>query len=395
MANGRWKAKMKRRRNGEGSVSERSDGYFQASIMVNGKRKFEYAPTENEAYEKLEAMRNMARRGVSLTEGDVTLNELGDSYIERYAKPYVRPSTLKNYKGYVENYIKNSPIGKMRVSRIAADDVQDFVNTLVGRGLSGKTTRNIFAFVDTVLAQAVRNRIIMYNPCEGARLPQNRTTERPLITEEQFASLLKAADTQTMKTAISILGEGLRIGELLALQWKDCIEDNGVPVLRVTKALKREYLFDEKKEMENGTKTMMRISDPKTESSERFVPLLPGVISELNELKNEQITVAGKLGFKFTEEFFIIGSFGREGFSFTTPDKFRSDFAKCVQRAGLPKEVTPHALRRYTSSTLIRRGASPIAVAKLLGHSNSSTTLTYYTRENLRGTLEAVELLEK
>lgn len=66
---------------------------------------------------------------------------------------------------------------------------------------------------------------IMYNPCEGARLPQNRTTERPLITEEQFASLLKAADTQTMKTAISILGEGLRIGELLALQWKDCIED--------------------------------------------------------------------------------------------------------------------------------------------------------------------------
>ena len=176
MANGRLKAKMKRRRNGEGSVSERSDGYFQASIMVNGKRKFEYAPTENEAYEKLEAMRDKARRGVSLTEGDVTLNELGDSYIERYAKPYVRPSTLKNYKGYAENYIKNSPIGKMKVSRIAADDVQDFVNDLVDKGLSGKTTRNIFAFVDAVLAQAVRNRLIMYNPCEGARLPQNKTT---------------------------------------------------------------------------------------------------------------------------------------------------------------------------------------------------------------------------
>ncbi len=395
MANGRLKAKMKRRRNGEGSVSARSDGYFQASIMVNGKRKFEYAPTENEAYEKLEAMRNKARRGVSLIEGDVTLNELGDSYIKRYAKPYVRPSTLKNYKGYAENYIKNSPIGKMKVSRIAADDVQDFVNDLVDKGLSGKTTRNIFAFVDAVLMQAVRNRLIMYNPCEGARLPQSKTTERPLITEEQFASLLKAADTQTMKTAISILGEGLRIGELLALQWKDCIEDDGVPVLRVTKALKREYIFDEKEERKKGAKTMMCISDPKTESSERFVPLLPGVISELNELKNEQMTVAGQLGFKFTDEFFIIGSFGREGFSFTTPDKFRSDFAKCVQRAGLPKEVTPHALRRYTSSTLIRRGASPIAVAKLLGHSNSSTTLTYYTRENLRGTLEAVELLEK
>ena len=44
------KGKMKRRRNGEGSVSERKDGIFQASLMSRGKRKFEYALTMNEAY---------------------------------------------------------------------------------------------------------------------------------------------------------------------------------------------------------------------------------------------------------------------------------------------------------------------------------------------------------
>lgn len=66
-----------------------------------------------------------------------------------------------------------------------------------------------------------------------------------------------------------------------------------------------------------------------------------------------------------------------------------------MKKAGLPKEVTPHALRRYTSSTLIRHGASPVAVAKLLGHSNSGTTLTYYSRESLKGTFDAVMLMEK
>lgn len=394
MANKRLKEKMKRRRNGEGSVSERKDGYFQASLMVHRERGFEYALTEKAAWEKLEEMRDKARHGISLTSGNEMFNELVVCYLERYAKPYVRPSTLKNYLGYAENYIKNSRIGKMKASRIAADDVQDFFNDLVDKGLSGKTIVNIAAFVDSVFTQAVRNHLIHYNPCNGVRLPKLKSKERPLISEEQFLSLLEAADTQTMKTAISTLGLGLRIGELLALQWTDLIEVDDIPVLSITKSLKREYLFDVATEKKSGRKTQITISDTKTDNSVRQVPILPGVLTELEQLKAEQQRISGELGVKFSEDSFIISTISASGSRYTTPDKFRADFAKCVHRAGLPKEVTPHALRRYTSSTLIRHGASPVAVAKLLGHSSSSTTLTYYSRENLKGTLDAVKLLE-
>ena len=391
MANKRLKEKMKRRRNGEGSVSERSDGYFQASLMKNGKRKFEYALTEKAAYDKLDVMRDKARRGVSLTEGDVSFDELEGSYIERYAKPYVRPSTLKNYQGYSENYIKNSRIGKMKVSRIAADDIQDFVNDLVDKRLSSKTIGNIVGFMDSVFAQAVRNRLISFKPCEGVRLPKIKAKERPLISEEEYTRLIAAAEDQTMRTAIATLGLGLRIGELLGLQWKDCIEVDGVSVLSISKALKRDYIFDEKIK---GAKTEIHLSDTKTDSSVRYVPIISSVQNELEKLKAEQLRIAGELGDHFTDDSFIIGTISKNGFKYTTPDKFRADFAKCVKRAKLPNEVTPHALRRYTSSTLIRHGASPVAVAKLLGHSSSNTTLTYYTRESLKGTLEAVRLLE-
>lgn len=41
---------MKRRRNGEGSVSERKDGYFQASLMARGERGYVYELTEKAAY---------------------------------------------------------------------------------------------------------------------------------------------------------------------------------------------------------------------------------------------------------------------------------------------------------------------------------------------------------
>ena len=391
MAKKRLKEKMKRRRNGEGSVSERKDGYFQASLMVRGERGYEYASTEKAAYEKLEEMRDKARHGISLTSGNVTLNELVNSFIERYAKPYVRPSTLKNYLGYADNYIKNSCIGKMKVSRIAADDVQDCVNDLVDKRLSSKTIGNIVGFMDSVFAQAVRNRLISFNPCEGVRLPKIKAKERPLISEEEYTRLIAAAEDQTMRTAIATLGLGLRIGELLGLQWKDCIEVDGVSVLSISKALKRDYIFDEKIK---GAKTEIHLSDTKTDSSVRYVPIISSVQNELEKLKAEQLRIAGELGVQFSDDFFIIGTLRDKGFGYITPDKFRADFAKCVKEAGLPNEVTPHALRRYTSSTLIRHGASPVAVAKLLGHSSSNTTLTYYTRESLKGTLEAVRLLE-
>lgn len=386
---------MKRRRNGEGSVTRRPDGRYQASRMFHGKRLYFYSWDEAECYHWLDELKAKEIQGVPITGGNVTLKEYALSYIDRYCKPYVKPATVKNYQGYNVNYIADSNIGKMKISHIYADHIQDFVNKLIEKGLSGKTIANIIAFLEAVLSQAVRSRLIFYNPCEGVRLPKKKSKERPLISEDEFARLLKSADTQTMRTAISVLGEGLRIGELLGLQWKDFIEVEGVPVLRVSKALKREYIFDEKQEKSKGTKTDICLSDTKTESSERFVPLLPSIISELDKLKTEQITIAGQFGVDFTDDLFIIGSVGSNGFKYITPDKFRADFAKCVQKAGLPKEVTPHALRKYTASILVHRGASPVAVAKILGHSSSNTTMAYYSRENLKGTFEAVRLLEK
>lgn len=167
----------------------------------------------------------------------------------------------------------------MKVSRIAADDIQDFVNKLMNTGLSAKTIGNIAGFIDSVFAQAVRNRLISFNPCEGVRLPKIKAKERPLISEEEYTRLIAAADDQTMKTAISILGEGLRIGELLGLQWKDCIEVDGVSVLSISKALKRDYIFDEKIK---GAKTEIHLSDTKTDSSVRYVPIARYNIYKVN-----------------------------------------------------------------------------------------------------------------
>lgn len=53
-------------------------------------------------------------------------------------------------------------------------------------------------------------------------------------------------------------------------------------------------------------------------------------------------------------------------------------FSAARNRAGLPAWATPHALRHYYASLLIRSGASVKVVQARLGHASAKTTLDVY-----------------
>lgn len=53
-------------------------------------------------------------------------------------------------------------------------------------------------------------------------------------------------------------------------------------------------------------------------------------------------------------------------------------FANALRRARLPEWPTPHDLRHFYASTLIRSGASVKVVQTRLGHSSAKTTLDVY-----------------
>ena len=79
----------------------------------------------------------------------------------------------------------------------------------------------------------------------------------------------------------------------------------------------------------------------------------------------------------------------------TDPGTFRSYFSRIVEKAGLPKTVTPHAMRHYAASSMIRHGASPVGTARVLGHSQSATTLNIYCDESLTGAFDSIMTLNE
>jgi integrase/recombinase XerD len=48
-----------------------------------------------------------------------------------------------------------------------------------------------------------------------------------------------------------------------------------------------------------------------------------------------------------------------------------------AQRAGIEKPISPHSLRHTTGIEMLRAGASPVVVQKILGHSSLATTSRY------------------
>ena len=74
MANKKLKKVIKRRRNGEGSVVSRSDGRFQASQMINGKRIYFYSRNEAEGYHWLDEMKGRRMQSMPVTSGFIELS---------------------------------------------------------------------------------------------------------------------------------------------------------------------------------------------------------------------------------------------------------------------------------------------------------------------------------
>src|SRR5213592_262960 len=99
---------MARRGHGEGSIYQRKDGRWVASITLEGlgrKRKMFYRKTRKEVQEKLRVALNEQKQGTLATGPQQTVKQYLEHWLEEVHKDRLRLGSYKGYRMYLDNHI--------------------------------------------------------------------------------------------------------------------------------------------------------------------------------------------------------------------------------------------------------------------------------------------------
>ena len=159
--------------------------------------------------------------GRDLEGAKISLNEYLDRWLEAAVRPRVRAKTFQDYQGILRRYAR--PIlGERDLTGMRPLDLQATYQQMSERGLSARTVRYAHVVVKSAMQQAVRRRLLLENPADGVKVPQQARNEMRALTVDQARTLLKAAQgTKYGPVHAVALTTGMRPSEYLGLKWQD------------------------------------------------------------------------------------------------------------------------------------------------------------------------------
>lgn len=350
--------------------------YYYTDANGNYKQiKSKYYATKAEANKRLLEIQTEYKQASSL----LTFDDIYKEYIEEQ-RSKVKPTTHMHYQALYD-HIKDD-LGSVRIDKLTVPRYKAFKSYLDNRIIDTKTDEDgngvpvhmstsrknrCHRFVKTLCSLAYQNHGIrndvpervggFVNPTEI----EDEDEEILFLTQEQFQAFLEEFDNDLIyHTLFSVLFfQGTRIGEALALTWKD------VDLNKETMKIDKTYTSKINKSYQTGD---LYITKPKTKKSIRTIPIEQSVLEDLKKLKAYYSTFE-----EFDESWFVFG--GIRPLSESTISA-KKDLA--LEKKELPR-ITLHQFRHSCASYLFEIGAKPTAVQKYLGHSKLSTTMNIYT----------------
>lgn len=373
----------KKKANGEGSISKRSDGRYMARYTVNGKRRAIYGATHEEVRVKLNEVLNDIAKGTYIAPQKDTVGMWLKEWLVTYALPTVKQSTYISYEGYVRMHLEPE-LGSVKLTALTTEQIQRFFNKKYRgyqgkKGLSPKTLKNMYNMFNATLEQAVINNRLIRNPLRGVKLPSVTKKEIDILSAEEQALLHSAASSSAELPAFGIiftLNTGVRLGELIGFQWGDInVKKHSIRVRRTVGRLQK---VDEDgnlvaKEPGKAT-TEIVIRSPKSITSQREIPLFDELWDGLMEYRNRQYEMFDAFGIDFNGSTHI---FCMPTGKVYDPRTYEDLFKRTLKAADLPG-INFHALRHTFATRALEAGMDIKVLSSILGHAQASTTLNLY-----------------
>ncbi len=380
-------ANVQPRRNKDGKIISYSIRVHKGRDM-NGKQLKPYTMTfnfdPNWSKKKIQAELNKAatlfedecKKGI-VADNKQTFEKYADYVIALKERTGTKHRTIVLYKELLKRI--NPVIGHLKLSEIKPQHLnklyeqlsKDGLNKNTGGKLSNKTILEHHRLIRTILAQAEKEMLVMYNAAAKATPPKLEHKEANYFEQEDIENILYYAKFEPLKRQALLnllVFTGCRRGEIMGLKWNKLdFKNNQI-------SIDNNLLYSKDMGIYEDT--------PKTEQSKRTIKIPAPVMELLKEYKKEQNKKRLSLGTYWQNTGFV---FTQENGKPMHPDtltdlctKFENKYNKIITKENKEKpkneqlkllpHINPHAFRHSQASLLIFSGADCATISKRLGH---------------------------
>ncbi|WAL96641.1 tyrosine recombinase XerC [Streptomyces sp. Je 1-369] len=208
----------KRRPNGGGTITKRSDGRYQGAAYVTNTdghrvRKYVYGRTWDEANEKLGKLQDPERNGVPVPSRAWTLGEWLAYWIKHIVEPNLEFNTYSKYESKVRLYLCPH-LGKKPLTRLSAAQVRVSMVALAADGAPAATRFEVLRTLRNALNRAIKEEILTRNVALLVDMPKVRKERAKPWNPEEAVTFLRSARAHRLFAAFAlVLVLGLRRSE--------------------------------------------------------------------------------------------------------------------------------------------------------------------------------------
>jgi integrase len=209
----------------------------------------------------------------------ITVATAGELWIESRAAARIERSTLEAYRRHLALHIVPL-IGTVKLAQLTVPGVRAFEDRL-RRDRSPAMVRKVLVSLSAILAEAQERGLVAQNVVHSLRAGRRRSKERhaerrqkgklkvgiDIPTPDEMRAIIARLEGRWRPLFLTAIFTGLRASELRGLRWADV-------------DLKRSEIH-----VRQRADRWRVIGRPKSESSERAIPLLPMVVNALREWK--------------------------------------------------------------------------------------------------------------
>lgn len=281
---------------------------------------------------------------------DLTVEGLLDWYITRFEMNGGKETTARSYKvakSAIVKYFKQE-----KAKDITLYNVDRFIAS-EAKIHAPKTIKNELSLLSSAFKMAVRQGVLITNPCEYAVTPRQIRKEKKILKDNEITKFVRSLDSASLdfKVACELaLFCGLRKSEIMGLH-SDEVTDT-VTISRVRQHIKGKDI----------------IQTPKTATSYRTLSVPAFILDDIKLLHEDQKTRPSEC------DYLIRNAWGEPPGNAWCDKHMR----KLKAENDVP-DITMHGLRHTYASMLIKDGVPVSEVSAQLGHASVDITLRVYT----------------